>query len=287
MASGIKGHLDLFAALPEELIVVTEPGKPGYHVRNTLALVLDEGMVRSIMERGVLESIIVGRDGPDLVVLDGRQRVAHTLEANRRLAAAGQPPKKVPIRPTRAPQAEWGLLASHANINRPSPPTMLAAEARALAEDGQPTECIAAAMGKSVKQVEAYLRLLDCHEQVQAAVDDGMSMTVAVDLAALPRAKQVETLREMRAQGVTKGGPARRAVADAKAGRPVKPKSKTKHMVRQALLQSVVTEMAGHSLTQAEGFVLAALRWVLRDPEWTGPQCAALRDAIAVVEKKA
>ena len=256
----LKGHLDLFSALPEELTVVTTPGKPGYHVRNTLALDLDEAMVLSIMDKGVLESLIVGRDGPDLVVLDGRQRVAHTIEANRRLIAAGQPPKKVPIRPTRAPQPEWGIIASHANINRPSPPTLLAAEARALSEDGQPLECIAVAMGKSSKQVADLLRLLDCHPKVQAAVDAGLSVTVAHDLAELPRAKQVEALAEMQAKGVTRGAGARRAVADAKAGRPIKPKGEVKRMQSRKAIEDALAGM-DRDLMDRE---VAVLEWMLR-----------------------
>lgn len=52
----------------------------------------------NIMDRGVLEPIIVWKDPESGLscVVDGRQRVRHTLEANKRLSNEGKEPLQVP-----------------------------------------------------------------------------------------------------------------------------------------------------------------------------------------------
>ena len=267
MASGLKGHLDLYGALPEELTVVTTPGKPGYHVRNTLAAVLDEEMIASIMEQGVIESTLVGRDGDDLILIDGRQRRAMTLEANKRLAALGQPPKKVPFRTTRLPPEKWGLLASHANINRKSPPTLLAEEAADLERNGATKEEIALAMGVKggVKGVDALLRLLDCAAVVKTAVDAGkVSRIVANDLASIPRAQQGAALEKMVAAGATKGARARKAVAAVRKGKDIPVTAP--RMRNQADLSALHAALMERDLKSEGNAVLAVLQWALRLP---------------------
>jgi hypothetical protein len=67
----------------ENLHLVTDKTHPLYDER--VHLPIDEGMVLNIMELGVLEPIIVWKDpetGLTCVVV-GRQRVKHTLEANK------------------------------------------------------------------------------------------------------------------------------------------------------------------------------------------------------------
>ena len=269
MPAKIEGasHVDLWTAPPERFTIVTTPGRPGYHRRNELTVALDEGLVASIMERGVLESILVGKDGQDLIIIDGRQRVTHAVEANNRRVAAGQPPLKIGFRTTTQPPEKWGLLAEHANIHRPTPVSMQAAIAADLFDAGNATADIAEAMGKKPAYVDGLRRLLGCDRKVIAAADAGIvSPTVAKELADLPRAKQTEALDEMIAKGVTKGAGARKAVAAKKRGAAISVPA-AKRARNRTLVEAVVAKLAerrdaediGLSAT-AEAF-LNGLRW--------------------------
>lgn len=76
--------------------LVTDKTHPLYDER--IHLPINEPMVLNIMDQGVLEPIIVWKD-PETgrsCVVDGRQRVRHTLEANKRLSIEGKEPLLVP-----------------------------------------------------------------------------------------------------------------------------------------------------------------------------------------------
>jgi ParB family transcriptional regulator, chromosome partitioning protein len=80
---------------PSDLYVETTPGKPGYDPR--VKLPLDEQMVQNVMARGVVKPILVRHNGKRIDVVDGRQRRAHAIEANKRLHAKGAPAMLVPV----------------------------------------------------------------------------------------------------------------------------------------------------------------------------------------------
>jgi ParB family chromosome partitioning protein len=85
-AYGASGKTNVLMFEPENLHLVTDKTHPLYDER--IHLPINEAMVLNIMDQGVLEPIIVWKDpetGKSCVV-DGRQRVRHTLEANKRLA---------------------------------------------------------------------------------------------------------------------------------------------------------------------------------------------------------
>lgn len=89
-AYGASGKTNVLNFEPERLHLVTDTAHPLYDER--IHLPLDETMVLNIMDQGVLEPIIVWKD-PETglsCVVDGRQRVRHTVEANKRLADAGK-----------------------------------------------------------------------------------------------------------------------------------------------------------------------------------------------------
>ena len=89
-AYGASGKTNVLNFEPERLHLVTDRSHPLYDER--IHLPLDESMILNIMDQGVLEPIIVWKD-PETglsCVVDGRQRVRHTVEANKRLAAAGR-----------------------------------------------------------------------------------------------------------------------------------------------------------------------------------------------------
>jgi ParB family chromosome partitioning protein len=85
-AYGASGKTNVLMFEPENLHLVTDKTHPLYDER--IHLPINDAMVLNIMDQGVLEPIIVWKDpetGKSCVV-DGRQRVRHTLEANKRLA---------------------------------------------------------------------------------------------------------------------------------------------------------------------------------------------------------
>ena len=75
---------------------MSDPAHPLYDER--IHLPIDDAMVQNIMSLGVLEPIIVWKD-PETgltCVVEGRQRVKNTAEANRRLKEQGKPTLLVP-----------------------------------------------------------------------------------------------------------------------------------------------------------------------------------------------
>lgn len=81
---------------PENLVLVEAKDHPLYDER--IHLPLDEATVRNIMHFGVKVPILVKKDTEtgQVMVVDGRQRVRHAIEANKRLAEQGRPLLEVP-----------------------------------------------------------------------------------------------------------------------------------------------------------------------------------------------
>lgn len=95
-AYGASGKTNVLMFEPEKLHLVTDKTHPLYDER--IHLPINEAMVLNIMDQGVLEPIIVWKDPESglACVVDGRQRVRHTLEANKRLVKQGDSPLLVP-----------------------------------------------------------------------------------------------------------------------------------------------------------------------------------------------
>lgn len=95
-AYGASGKTNVLMFEPENLHLVTDKTHPLYDER--INLPIDEGMVLNIKELGVLEPIIVWKDPENglTCVVVGRQRVRHTLEANKLLLKEGKSPLLVP-----------------------------------------------------------------------------------------------------------------------------------------------------------------------------------------------
>ncbi|KAG1244544.1 hypothetical protein G6F68_015407 [Rhizopus microsporus] len=95
-AYGASGKSNVLFFKPEDLVMVTDRTHPLFDER--VFLPLNEAMVLNIKDQGVIQPISVWKD-PELgqtLVVAGRQRVKHTMEANRRLEAEGAKPLLVP-----------------------------------------------------------------------------------------------------------------------------------------------------------------------------------------------
>lgn len=233
-------HTDLWNCLPEHLTVETNKASPFYDER--VELPPREGLVKSIMKRGVIKPVIVIRDGERLVVDDGRQRVRCCIEANNRLSAASKPVHKVGYIIKRVTDGDVGIIgmSAAANIHVEDPPMARARKVQRMLDAGASKEDVADDFDVTVPCIENWLTLLDCTTAVQDAVEDGtLAESAARDLAGLDRAKQKTTFEKMVAEGTTKGAEAKRAVSAVKKGKEVPKKSTARRMKNRTWLQDV------------------------------------------------
>ncbi|WP_414477368.1 ParB/RepB/Spo0J family partition protein, partial [Klebsiella pneumoniae] len=173
-AYGASGKTNVLMFEPEKLHLVTDKAHPLYDER--IHLPLSEAMVLNIMDQGVLEPIIVWKD-PETglsCVVDGRQRVRHTLEANKRLAKEGKAPLLVPAVTKRGSAVRMAQAMVSANEIRQADTPLGRAKKMADALDrGHDEDDLALMFGVSVPTVRATLSLLDATQAVKDAVESG------------------------------------------------------------------------------------------------------------------
>lgn len=268
------GRSDLFTLDPE-IIVIPEDG-PLFDERS--ALPLDESLVLNIMFQGVLEPIIVRKNGPTIEVVAGRQRVKATREANRRLAEMGKAPIKIPAILKQGSDAEmYGILISENEIRRADDQVAKGKKALRLMNLGYTVPDIAVVFGVSHDTVRRWLALNDLTPEVQEAVSTGeIPAGAGRVLAALPREEQAAKLDELRAddQPVT-AKKAERAVQGIR-GIPDGPKMMGRKSIDEALeeIGTCPQSLSGEYLNG----LADALFWVLGriDKTWnTTPEEAA------------
>lgn len=179
------GKDNLWKEYPEKIVLIEDPSHPLYDER--VALPLREPTVLDIMQRGVLIPVLCRRaKGGSFEVVDGRQRVRHAIEANRRLVEAGHPPRQIPIKITQARDNEvfGNLVAANAHRTNDSH----SAKARNIArfldlghteEDARITFNL-----KSENAVKSYIALAAASPALLTALDEGrIGVTAAVRLA--------------------------------------------------------------------------------------------------------
>ncbi len=129
-------------------------------------------MVLNIAELGVLEPIIVWKDpetGLTCVVV-GRQRVKHTLEANKLRLKEGKDPLLVPGVVKRGSANQMAkYMVSENEIRRPDTPLGRAKKMSEALDRGLDEDDIAVLFGCSVQTVRATLSLLRCHSGRQGS----------------------------------------------------------------------------------------------------------------------
>lgn len=209
---GASGRGDLLMFDPEVLKVVTDRKHSRFDPR--VEREIDEAMVASIMRLGVVEPLVISRDGEDVYVEDGRQRRANAIEANKRFKKSGGQPIAVPCVWRRGDDASLFEVAVALNeVRSGDAPIERARKMQRLADFGRSEAQIAVVFGCTTQTVKSHLTLLECAPEVQRAVEAGkLPATVATKMAKLPREEQKSTLAEMVAAGATKGGAATRAL---------------------------------------------------------------------------
>ena len=252
---GASGKTNVLTFEPEHLHLITDKTHPLYDER--VHLPIDEGMVLNIAELGVLEPIIVWKD-PELgltCVVVGRQRVKHTLEANKLRLKEGKDPLLVPGVVKRGSANQMAkYMVSENEIRRPDTPLGRAKKMSDALDRGLDEDDIAVLFGCSVQTVRATLSLLEATQAVREAVEAGtITVTQARQLASLKPEEQREKVKQIETAtaGITGHEKARRqrqVLGEAK------PRIKSRKEIAKAL-------------EDASGEYAEALRWVLGEAQ--------------------
>ncbi len=213
-----QGRAELLMFQPEDLTVVDDPAHPLYDDR--VHLPLDEALVLNIMANGVLEPVLVRKNGerddlPVVEVVAGRQRVRAACEANRRLAKEGKQLVRVPGVPRRGDDADlFGVMVSENEVRRGDSPIVRAKKLQRYLAMGRTQADAACMWGVNISTVGNMLALLDCAAPVQKAVEAGTigATLAAKELSRLPREQQEGALAKLVAEGATKGEAAKETV---------------------------------------------------------------------------
>lgn len=250
-AYGASGKSNVLFFEPTALHLVTDPAHPLYDER--IHLPIDEAMVLNIMDQGVLEPVLVWKDPETgkVCVVDGRQRVRHSIQANSRLSAEGKEPVLVPAIAKRGSAVRMSQYMVSANeIRRADTPLGRAKKMAAMIERGHDEQDLGLLFGCGLQTVKATLALLDCTQAVQDAVEGGqVTVTHARQLSTMPPEEQRAKVKELAQVGAGVKGHERARRQRAVMGES-KPRMKSRKEIAQAL-------------TEANGDYAAALRWVL------------------------
>ena len=205
----------MFRVDPDTLTIIgvdTEDGPEHPLWDERIKLPLDEAMVMNIMELGVREPVllVVQGKGDDRIaaVVDGRRRVMHCREANRRLVKRGEPKLDVPVIAEKgmSEKEQQQLSASLNEIRLDDPVMTKAAKAARMKARGSTFKEIAVAFGVTEQTVALWVNINSLADSVKKAIADGkITPTAAGQLAGLKPEEQKEALAELVAEAEATG----------------------------------------------------------------------------------
>jgi ParB family transcriptional regulator, chromosome partitioning protein len=212
---------------PSDLVVIgvdTEDGSEHPLWDERINLPLDETMVLSFMAIGIKEPITVRKTVVNkkevAEVVDGRRRVLHAREANRRLAKLGDPLLTVPALVERGSEGHMSHVAIALNEIRKQDDILVKAEKAArMINRGGNVEDVATAFGVSKTAVNNWLKIVELSAPVKKAVADGrISASAASQLHGLSREEQLEELEKALQNGHATTQKVKSAAKKAKSG---------------------------------------------------------------------
>ena len=203
---GMK-RTDIYRALPENYFIIMDKSHKFYDPR--VEMELNEGLVRDVMAKGILQPIIARKDGERVMVLAGRQRVRAAIEANKRFAEMGDERRvEVPCRLVQCDDHSAYKIMIAENLNR-TDETILekAYKAQKLIEYyNSSLEDVALTFNITENQVRNWLTLFDLDNDVLDLVrEDKIAAMSAVEFAKFPRDEQGARVREFIEQGQKEG----------------------------------------------------------------------------------
>jgi ParB family chromosome partitioning protein len=207
---------------PEDVVIIgvdTDHG-PEHELYDERADVkskpLQEETILSMMALGVLQvaKVVVleiatkadSRVARRAVAVDGRRRVLHAREANRRLRKAAEPEVTIRVEAQNGKRVseEFLALAMVAmNELREADSTLVkAAKAERMVARGIDKKKVAIAFGMTMQTIDAWLTLRSASPIVRLALEAGqIEATTAATLALLPKAEQPGALEKALAEG--------------------------------------------------------------------------------------
>lgn len=200
-------RLNAFGLDPDEVVIVglddgEGPDHPLYDER--VALPLDEALVRNIMVFGVIEPIVVRKNGTFVEVVDGRQRVRAAREANARLREQGSEPLAVPAVVKRGDSGQiMGIMLS-TFLRQDDTPIAKAQKVARYLDTGKSEAEAALVYGVSAQTIRNWMALLELAPAVQAAVTAGqIGAVAALELRDLPHREQESKVETIIANGAS------------------------------------------------------------------------------------
>lgn len=205
----------MFRVDPDTLTIIgvdTDDGPEHPLWDERIKLPLDEAMVMNIMELGVREPVLLvvyGKgDDKTAAVVDGRRRVMHCREANRRLLKRGEPKLDVPVIAEKgmSEKEQQQLSASLNEIRLDDPVMTKAAKAARMKARGSTFKEIAVAFGVTEQTIALWVNINSLADSVKKAIADGkITPTAAGQLAGLKPEEQKEALAELVAEAEATG----------------------------------------------------------------------------------
>lgn len=228
MKTAFEGsRASIFFLAPEDIVVIgvdTTDGPEHVLYDHRIHEPLREATVLDMMKRGVVEPIAVRKDGESAVVIDGRRRVLHAREANRRLVALDSPPIKVPVlSPRKGTDNDHLELLVVLNEHREADSVINRARKMAtMIGKGYSEAQVAGMFACSESTVRNTVSLLELVPEAQAALAaDKLTMTEAYKLARKTKDQQSEALAskangggEAEPVAARKARPARKALIE-------------------------------------------------------------------------
>lgn len=202
-AYGAIGRDDLLYFDPEEILIVTDKDHALFDERAFKPP--SEGLIRSIMKRGIYLPVVIRKNGEDkngkavIEVVDGRKRVRAAQIANHRLREAGEELVRVPAVRKRGDDGDLMEAMIITNEHREDdPPLIKARKLQRYLDRGRTLADAEVAFGTTTATLKTYLALLDCHSDVQKALEKGrIGVTHAKMLSAMPQEEQATKLVEL------------------------------------------------------------------------------------------
>ena len=245
---------NIFMIEPERLTLVTDKEHPLYDPRVEDAP--EERMIANISMHGVLEPILVRKNGTAIEVIAGRGRTKSAIEANRRMVAEGKPPLLVPVIVRGGADADlFGVMISENEIRRDDTMLVKGSKARKLLNLGYTAQQIAVTFGVSRQAVETWLAAEELPQQIKDAVESGeTTATAALQLGKHSREEQVKRYEDIKRQGKKPTVNTMRSAADSLENKPA-PKMKTRMEIERHLQE---IQKGPHEIAYKN-----ALLWVL------------------------
>ncbi len=239
---------------PEDLVLVSDKESPYYDPR--VELPVNDSLVSNILHdrQGVLEPVIIVKDGTDPIVIAGKQRVKAACKANQLLKSQGEDLLKIPCLTKKGDEATlFGITLSENENRHEDSMVEKAKKLQRYYNFGGVAKDAAAIFGVSIQSIKMWEKLLDLSSAVIKAIESGqIAASAAVKLASLPKAEQAEKLKEITDKGKPTGKAVGKSTPKPKSQ---KPKVRSYKMVKQAL------ESNKDLPPQAE----RVLKWVLNE----------------------